>query len=235
MSHDELRRHLRDDGVAVASQEGCPSPDAFRERETGKRIEDSPAIVQITGKPISHAVKKGFNTLRGSWASAGFPVSARDDGGAVPTSIFTSVARFVCKILPVFLLRHLFPTRSRSSDISPALPAAEGVAHPLQSIPSVIPKPFPFLPLAFSLSRRSFIFSALLPSNSLAAGVGHPESCAATERFSPPSRAVSLTPVSLQVGLGHPQRCATRGSMSKRFRVDPSGLVPVVAIPGESL
>jgi len=44
-------------------------------------------------------------------------------------NIFASVARFVCRILPVFLFFHFAPCRSKSSLISPADPCAEGLGH----------------------------------------------------------------------------------------------------------
>jgi hypothetical protein len=43
-----------------------------------------------------------------------------------------------------------------------------------------------------------------------------------------------VCPPSIVFGVGHAASCATRGSISSRFRVDPSGFTPSVAMPSES-
>ena len=67
----------------------------------------------------------------------GVSFQSRELHVAHPTSIFTSVARLVCRMRPVFRLRHLLPTRSKSALVSPALPSEDGVGHPVKSLSDV--------------------------------------------------------------------------------------------------
>ena len=61
------------------------------------------------------------------------PVESFTTGVGQPLIILASVARLVCRIRPVFLFRHLAPWRSKSGEISPALPPDVGLGHPIQS------------------------------------------------------------------------------------------------------
>jgi hypothetical protein len=87
--------------------------------------EDSPACSPRL--PVHCSIRSAFRFAccpGGSFVSFAFGVCHP------ASSIFASVARLVWSIRPVFRLCHLFPTRSRSSLISPALPSADGVGHP---------------------------------------------------------------------------------------------------------
>jgi len=55
-------------------------------------------------------------------------------GVGQPHIILASIARLVCRIRPVFLFLHLEPWRSKSGEISLAVPPDVGVGHPIEPL-----------------------------------------------------------------------------------------------------
>ena len=108
---------------------------------------------QPSGSPCSHVTNAGFNRNRrgevgADGEDAGPGVEVGGAGGPKGNIIFASVAKFVCKIRPVRLLRSFWPCRSNSSLVSPADPWADGVGH-ASAIAFVELRPPHFLMLAF--------------------------------------------------------------------------------------
>jgi hypothetical protein len=89
-----------------------------------------------------------------------------------PHSISVSVARFVCKIRPVLRFLNLLPTRSKSSEISPADPSLDGVGWPASFFPFTDSRS----PIIISTRLEKSVFDVLCADSFpvAAIGVGHP-------------------------------------------------------------
>ena len=77
---------------------------------------------KVSPKPLPFPVDNLHFALRASNAYLSACPNSFALGVGQAASIFASVARLVCNILPVFLLWNFDPTLSKSSLISPALP-----------------------------------------------------------------------------------------------------------------